>query len=364
MLNPNASPALRVEYAHRAGIAAGYREAAGITDPDQAISPEPHRANPELDAMREASIGALEITEGPYRAMTRGQLEARVAEGGRAQALAPPDVSGQLRLTAQAEADAWQQSVDAEVRHDQAEVASAKALAGQLGAEKARLEAMHADYESWSDKTRESRETAGKGRAELQRRGMQAREPEQSLVEWNRQFENDLAAVDRAIARERQVALDAGQPWPPERKVPGSSPDRDAEVRGVIAKLQRDGYLSHMSRIEPEEAAEPDPRPAPDCVPERENETETSGPPRPEATSRQPEPVPHEEAAADDGQPGNRAARLDELQARADEAAQRIAADESEQQASAEHVARIERQAQAEPQPDWSAERDDAEIEL
>lgn len=60
--------------------------------------------------MREATISALEITEDPYRAITCGQLEAKVAEGNRAQALAPPDVSGQLRLTAQAEADAWQQS--------------------------------------------------------------------------------------------------------------------------------------------------------------------------------------------------------------------------------------------------------------
>ena len=231
VLNPNASPALREEYARRAGIAAGYREAAGITDPEQAISPEPHSASPELDAMREATIRALEITEDPYQAMTRGQLEAKVAEGGRAQALAPPDVSGQLRLTAQAEADAWQQSADAEVRHDQAEAASAKALAGQLGAEKARLEGIHADYESWSGKTREAREVAGKAKAELQRRGVQPREPEQSLVEWNRQFEDDLAAVDRAIAREQQAALDAGKPWPPERKTPEPSPEHDAGAR-------------------------------------------------------------------------------------------------------------------------------------
>jgi CheY-like chemotaxis protein len=299
VLNPSASPALREEYSRRAGIAAGYREAAGIIDPEQAISPSPHSASPELDAMRQATIGALEITENPYRAMTCGQLEAKVAEGDRAQTLAPPDVSGQLRLTAQAEADAWQQSADAEVRHDQAEAASAKALAGQLGAEKARLEAIHADYERWSGKTRKARAVAGKAEAELQRRGMQPQEPEQSLAEWNQQFENDLAAVDRAITREHQAALDAGQPWPPEQKTPEPS-----------------------------------------------------------------EPEPHEEPASDVGRPGNRAARLDELQARADKAAQRIATDEAEQQASAEYVARIERQAQAEPQPDWSAERDEAEMEL
>jgi hypothetical protein len=193
---------------------------------------------------------------------------------------------------------------------------------------------------------------------------VQAQEPEQTLVEWNQQFDNDLTAVDRAIARERQAALDAGKPWPPERTTPEPSPDHDAEARRIIAELERDCYLSHIPRIEPEEAAEPNRQPAPDRVPELENETETSGPPGPEAISGQPGLEPHEEPAADGGQSGNRAARLDELQARADEAAQRVAAGEAEEQASAEYVVRIERQAQAEPQPDWSAERDDAEIEL
>jgi len=364
VLNPTTSPALREEYARRAGIAAGYREAAGITDPQQAISPEPHSASPELDAMREATIGALEIAEDPYRAMTCGQLEAKVAQGDWAQTLAPPDVSGQLRLTAQAEADAWQQSADAEVRHDQAEAASAKALAGQLGAEKARLEGIHADYESWSGKTSEAREVAGRAQAELQRRGAQPREPEQSLVEWNRQFEHDLAAADRAITRERQAALNAGKPRPPERETLEPAPDPDAGARRVIAELQHDDYLSHITTTEPKEAAEPGRQPAPEHVSELGNETEASGSSRPEAISGQPEPEPHEEPAADVGQLGNRAARLDELQARADEAAQRIATDEAEQQASAEYIARIERQAQAESQPDWSAERDDAEMEL
>ena len=274
-------------------------------------------------------------------------------------------MSGQLRLTAQAEADAWQQSADAEVRHDQAEAASAKALAGQLGAEKARLEAIHANYESWSGKTGEAREVAGKAKAELQRRSVQPREPEQSLVEWNRQFDNNLAAVDRAIAREQQAALDAGKPWPPERKTPEPAPDRDAGARRVIAELQRDAYLSHITTTEPEETAEPGRQPAaPGRVPELENETEASGSSRPEAISDQPEPEPYEEPAADVGQPGNRAAWLDELQVRADRAAQRIAADKAERQASAEYIARIERQVQAEPQPGWSAERDDAEMEL
>ena len=67
----------------------------------------PH-PGPELTAMQRDTFQALEIADeqAEIRAMSRGELEARVLEGDRAQATAPPDVSGRLRLTAQAEADA------------------------------------------------------------------------------------------------------------------------------------------------------------------------------------------------------------------------------------------------------------------
>ena len=45
----------------RAGIAAAYREAAGITNPYQGVSPEPHHGNPELENMRQETIRDLEI---------------------------------------------------------------------------------------------------------------------------------------------------------------------------------------------------------------------------------------------------------------------------------------------------------------
>ena len=127
VLAPGASPALREEYARRAAAAAAYREAAGITDPQQAVSLLPHRGNPELEDMRQAAIRALEIRDEAdiIRGLTRGELEARILDAERAQASAPPDVSRQLRLTAQAEADAWQQAADAATRHDHAEAASA-----------------------------------------------------------------------------------------------------------------------------------------------------------------------------------------------------------------------------------------------
>jgi hypothetical protein len=213
VLAPDASPALREEYIRRAGLAAAYREAAGITNPDQAVSLQPHRSNPELENMRKAVFTALEIRDEAdiIRGLHRGVLEAQVLAGERAQASAPPDLSATLRLTAQAEADALQQSADAEVQYDKIGAASARTLAAQLAAERQRLEAGHARYEQWAADTHGTRETAGKARAELHRRGQaqpggehQAQphdEPKTTTVWW-REFEADLQAADRAIARQ------------------------------------------------------------------------------------------------------------------------------------------------------------------
>ena len=124
------------------------------------------------------------------------------------------------------------------------------------------------------------------------------------MAGWWHQFEADAEAVERAIARQHQAAIDAGQPWPPQR------------------------------------TPEPDLGSAPKASPKDE-------------------PAPAQPAQDD------RAARLDELLARADQAAQRIAAQQAERQASSEYAARIEREAQAQPEADQQAEaRDGAEIEM
>ena len=49
---PNASPVLREDYARRAGTAAAYREARGITDPDRAVSFGPHPTRARSPAQR------------------------------------------------------------------------------------------------------------------------------------------------------------------------------------------------------------------------------------------------------------------------------------------------------------------------
>ena len=319
VLAPHASPLLREDYARRAGAAAAYREAAGITDPGQAIAPGPHRGNPELDHLRQAAIRALELRDDTeiIRRMNHGELEARILDGDRALASAPPDVSRELRLTAQAEADAWQQSADAQIKHDQAGSADATALARHMAARREQLQAANARYQTWATDTSSRREAAGKASAELQRRGLaqqtagqQQAEPErepQTMVEWWRQLEADLAAMDRAIEHEHQAAIAAGKAWPPER---------------------------HPQ-------PEPEPMPEPDSTPGAGQEADgRSG-------------------------PDDQAARLDRLLGQTTEAAQRLTAENAARQARAEYSARLEREAHAESEHIVHAQASyEAEIEL
>jgi hypothetical protein len=319
-----ASPVLREDYARRAGTAAAYREARGITDPDQAVSFDLH-PGPELEALRHDTVRALEIADehAEIRAMSRGDLEVQVVEGDRAQAAAPPDASSQLRLTAQAEADAWQQSADAEVQHDQLRAENARSLAAVLAAQVSRLEAANARFEEWSARTASTREIAGKAKAELQRRGHQPPTRKgpgpQSMTTWWREFQADADAVDRAIERDHQAAIRDGQPWPPERKPQARHEKPDA------APPEFEPQLGQLQPPIPEASTEP------------ESSASKSGTPESEAAGVVP---------AD----GERAARLDELQARTDETARRIDAQRTELDASSDYTARIERDAQADRQ--------------
>jgi hypothetical protein len=319
VLAPHASPLLREDYTRRAGAAAAYREAAGITDPGRAIAPEPHRGNPELDHLRQAAIRVLEIRDETetLRRMTHGELEARILDGHRAQASAPPDVSRELQLTTQAEADAWQQAADADIRHDRAGSADATALARHLAAQRGQFEAADTRYQTWATDTSSRREAAEKATAELQRRGLarqiagqQYAEPERqprTMGEWWRQLEADLTAVDQAIEHEHQAAIAAGKAWLPQRH-----PQLEAE-----------------------------PTPEPDTRPGVGQETD------------------------DRFGPDDQVARLDRLLGQATEGAQRLTAENATREARAEYGARLRRQAHAESEHTAEAQASyEAEIEL
>jgi hypothetical protein len=336
---PHASPVLREDYAWRAGTAAAYREAQGLTDPDQAVSFDPHPGS-ELEALRKDTLRALEIADehAEIRAMSRGDLEAQILEGDRTQSAAPPDTSSQLRMTAQAEADAWQQSADAGAEHDQLRADNARSLAAALAAETSQLEAANARYEEWSARTASAREIAAKAKAELQRRGQQppaGKAPgPQSMATWWWEFEADADAVDRAIEREHQAAVHNGQPWPPERKPEAGHEEPDTAALGLEPQLEqpRPGISGARTGLQPE-TSKP-----------RHSQPEAAGP-----------------VLTDDG----RAGRLDELQARANQAARRIDTQRAALDASNEHTARIEREAEAGPAFDRQAETPhDMEMDL
>jgi len=153
------------------------------------------------------------------------------------------------------------------------------------------------------------------------------------MVEWWRQLEADLAAVDRAIEHEHQPAIAAGQPWPPQRAAQAET--TYAEAAAVIARLQRDGYLPEPNRYLEAPTSEPAAANTAALTPQR--------------------------------QPGDRPARLDAPQARADEAVHRIAVGNAARETRAQYTARLDREAHAQAEP--AAQRqagasDGIEIEL
>jgi len=168
-LPADASPLLREDYARRAGIAAGYREAAGITDPSTAISLTGHKSFPELETMRRDAIQALEIADDAalIRAASHGELEARVTRGEQSQAAAPAPAHN-LRAVTLAEAEAKTRAADPDA--DEATRAEAASLVSILSGQRAELEAVQAEYDRWSTETAEVRESASQAKAELERR--------------------------------------------------------------------------------------------------------------------------------------------------------------------------------------------------
>jgi hypothetical protein len=126
---------------------------------------------------------------------------------------------------------------------------------------------------------------------------------DQLTAGWWQQLEADAEAINCANANERHAASNIRGHRPPER----------------------------IADMDPPSVPEPEPRTSPENEPAQKN----------------------------------RAARLGELLARADQAAQRIAAQQAERHANSEYAARMELEAQTQAQAGQQAEAwDEAEIEL
>jgi hypothetical protein len=202
---PGLQALLQADYARRAGIAAGYREAAGITDPHQVIRWEGHKGNPELEAMRHDAVSALQIRDeqADLAGMDRGQLEAKVIAGARARAAAPRDVSAELWATAQAEMDARIMTAEATAQGESADAAVYDQAAAELANQCQGWEADNAAYETWSDSTAGTRDIAGRAQKELERRGYE-------VPEWTPEEEQPEA--DEPEADEPEPEPEASEP--------------------------------------------------------------------------------------------------------------------------------------------------------
>jgi hypothetical protein len=246
------------DYLHRAGSAAAYREAAGIDDPHQAVSLTPHKGDLVRERMRTDTITQLEIRdeEQLYRAMSRGELEAKERHARRAYAASPKDVSAALKDTALAEADQRQAAVEAEAQGDEAAAKALHSLADHLGTQKAALEVDHAKHENWSAQTAGLRGEGGKAHAELTRRG-QASEarPDETTLEWWQRFERDCQAFEQHLLSLEVQAEREGRPWP-------AQPTAEHQVTSEAewsAEAELNTAWSAEIRDEPSYEPEPEP---------------------------------------------------------------------------------------------------------
>ncbi|MGH3411262.1 MAG: hypothetical protein ACRDRJ_53495, partial [Streptosporangiaceae bacterium] len=209
---PPAEPGLlREDWQRRAGLVESYREAAGITDPQQAIGPVPSGKAHLAEAFH-ASVRALQLPDEAalLRAMNRGQLEARVQEYTRAEAIAPQDVQAQAGDVEHSLEEARARADAAITAGDVAAMEAAETEAERHAGDLSRLAVADAARREWREATVAQETAAREATAELQRRGLAERIPETRTGE-ERQAETEAEFLERldtirAQAEARQEA--------------------------------------------------------------------------------------------------------------------------------------------------------------
>jgi hypothetical protein len=233
---PPAEPGpLRDDWERRAAIVESYREAAGITNPAQAIGPVPS-GRAQLREAFHASVVALELPDDQalLRAQGRGELEARIAAHYRALAAAPRDVQPDIGQRERDWQDAQASAYAARYAMDAEAAAEADARASDAAEDLARLAVADAARREWAE--------AHAGRAEA------AREAE---TELRRRDQADRVAQSGGIAQERQVETDAEFDARLDRMV------ADAEARAAARAAESEAMPEPQAEPEPEQAPEP-----------------------------------------------------------------------------------------------------------
>ncbi len=160
------------DWKQRAAVVQSYRELAGVTDPAVAIGPPPAR-QAELSEAFAASVRALELPDDDamVKAMGRGELEARVRQYARAEAAAPPDLSRQLDLADGARDHSRRQAQTARDAGNEELARSAETLAELMTEQGEKMRIAQAAREEWAEAHAGAAEAANQARAELGRRG-------------------------------------------------------------------------------------------------------------------------------------------------------------------------------------------------
>jgi hypothetical protein len=257
------SDQLKADWLGRVGTAASYREAAGITDPNQVIGPAP-QGHPELAEAHASAASALEIrTEDQMvYAMTRAELEATQAEYARVAQLAPPEVSAELKTERTAELEARSRGAElAEL--GQAEAGRAwLAQADAADVRATELEGKAEVYAAWEEDHRAERDAAELAQAELDRRNAAERqrqaereraaeredldhaEPSAEEPRANRAAEEATADSSRGEFSQANTGTPAGTP----------APIADPELAEAMAEL--DAHQAERQEAAEERAAE------------------------------------------------------------------------------------------------------------
>jgi hypothetical protein len=169
---PTEAGGLRDDWMQRAVTVQGYRELAGITDPAMAIGPAPARQAGISEAFA-ASVRALAVPDEAalLKAMGRGELEARIREYARAEAVAPADVQAEVSSV-----DRTRDHFDAQARAaakagDADGARFAEEVSRILEADRKRLRVADAARREWTEATANIAEAAEQARAELDQRG-------------------------------------------------------------------------------------------------------------------------------------------------------------------------------------------------
>jgi hypothetical protein len=197
------SPALQADWLGRAGRAASYRQAAGITRPDMPTGPAP-QGHPELAAWHAQTLRDLEIPDevAQMTGMSQGELETHVAAYERVQVTAPREVSAELRAERLAEADARARALElhAQSQSELAAQAEARADAGNVCA--VELEGAAKVYADWEESTAAQRHQAELAAEELERRAAGKRAPQPSEPEAAAARAQESPQVTATLERE------------------------------------------------------------------------------------------------------------------------------------------------------------------